>query len=38
MSNESIVILVPDVETNMLVGCSGGVGSFGGTASASTSK
>lgn len=32
MKNEPIVILTPEVNTYVLVGCSGGVGSFGGTA------
>lgn len=32
MENETITILIPETDTNTVVGCSGGVGSFGGTA------
>jgi hypothetical protein len=32
VENEPIVILTPEDNINVLVGCSGGVGTFGGTA------
>lgn len=32
MENEPIIVLAPLTDVNILCGCSGGVGSFGGTA------